>query len=40
MPSVGFELAIPAIEQSKTDALDCTATGIGFAFLTKYYSEK
>jgi len=29
MPSVGFELAIPAIERQQTYALDREATGIG-----------
>ena len=33
MPSAGFKLMIPAIEELKTYALDCTATGIGTLLL-------
>jgi len=33
MPSLGFELAIPAIEQPQTYVLDRTSTGIGGTIL-------
>jgi hypothetical protein len=32
MPSVGFKLMIPAVEQLKAYAFDCTATMIGTLF--------
>jgi hypothetical protein len=35
IPSVGFRLMIPAIEQSQTYTLDFMSTGIGRNYLTE-----